>query len=127
MGHSIRSKKKRAFRALKRERYELKERACLEKIIEEGTIKKYLEEYANSKEEPMEGVNKSQPSVPSEVSSSIQEIKDDSDSQTTKKRNWDSKNQIRKKRKKETLLKMKNKRKGKAYKFKSGTMSKSSW
>ena len=54
MGHSIRSKKKRAFRAIKRERYSLKERACLEKIIEDGNLKKYVEEYKNSKQESME-------------------------------------------------------------------------
>lgn len=60
MGHSIRSKKKRAFRAIKRERYALKERACLDKIIEEGTLKKYVEEFNNSKEEPIDGIEDAQ-------------------------------------------------------------------
>ena len=61
MGHSIRSKKKRAFRALKRERYGIKERACLEKMIEHGDIKKFVEEFKNSREEPIEDVEDSKP------------------------------------------------------------------
>ena len=56
MGHSIRSKKKRAFRAVKRERYALKERACLEKLLEKSNLKQYVEEFQNSKEEPIEDV-----------------------------------------------------------------------
>ena len=55
MGHSIRSKKKRAFRAVKRVRYGIKERATLVKMLETGNLNKYVEEYQKTKEVPVEG------------------------------------------------------------------------
>ena len=67
------------------------------------------------------------PLVPSEVTGGLQEMKELIDSKPTSKRNWESRNQIQKKKKKEASLKMKNKKKGKAYRFSSGTLSKSSW
>jgi len=56
MGHSIRSKKKRAFRAIKRVRYGVKEAAVLEKIVANGTLQKYVQEFKDSKEVAIEGV-----------------------------------------------------------------------
>ena len=56
MGHSIRSKKKRAFRAVKREKYALKERACLEKLLQKSNLKQYVEQFQSTREEPIEGV-----------------------------------------------------------------------
>lgn len=61
MGKSIRSKKKRAFRAIKRQRYALKEKATLEQLLEKSNLKKYVEEYTKSKEEPIEDVEEAQP------------------------------------------------------------------
>ena len=56
MGHSIRSKKKRAFRAIKRVRYGAKEAAVLDKIIENGTLQKYVQEFKDSQVVALEGV-----------------------------------------------------------------------
>ncbi|KAL5256918.1 hypothetical protein ACHWQZ_G012001 [Mnemiopsis leidyi] len=124
MGHSIRSKKKRAFRAVKRERYALKERACLEKLLEKSNLKQYVEEFQNAREETIEDVEHPKQQGSSEVEGGLQEMKDLSEEQN--KRNWDSKNQQRRRRKKEKELKMKSK-KGKKYRFAIGSMTKSSW
>ena len=58
MGHSIRSKRKRAFRAIKRERYSLKERASLDKLLDESNIKKYVEEFQSKKEDAAKEVER---------------------------------------------------------------------
>jgi TfoX/Sxy family transcriptional regulator of competence genes len=61
MGHSIRSKRKRAFRAVKRERYALKERACLDKLLEKSNLKQYVEQFQNTREEPIEDTQPQRP------------------------------------------------------------------
>ena len=45
------------FRAVKRERYARKERACLEKMLNNSNLKQYVEEFQSSREEePIEGI-----------------------------------------------------------------------
>eukprot|EP00116_Pleurobrachia_bachei_P014615 sb/3474877/ len=132
MGHSIRSKKKRAFRAIKRERYELKERASLNQLLEKGNLNEYLVEYKKSKAEEEvatpAATNPGKSTTPDPNPETVDDevMGEDQTATTGNKRNWTSRNQIRKKRKRDKELLMKPK-KGKKYKFSNGSMSKNSW